>query len=379
MDGLLYSKGSFIYLLLLLSRNVYEFHSTPIGGHAGIHRTYIRLATNFFWKSMRADVHKFVLHCVACQQIKSPNVPSYGLLQPLNIPEQVLEDLSLDFITHLPTSHSFSVILVVVHRSPFEVVIGRLPPNIPAYCRGSTKLEALDQDLGTIDELLHNLKENLVSVKARMKAKSDAHRTDLHFQEGDWALLKLQPYRQVTVGHKPNHKPGKKFFGPFQILNKVGLVAYKLKLPEGSQIHPVFHISVLKPFHGDPRSVVVPLELPLISINSRPVIEPVAILNERQILHQGKWIKQSLVQWKQLPLEETSWEDADEFHLLFPSIHLEDKVVFNGGGNDTLLNRVDGESFEWWRNLGIQKCAPGNKVSADSQLFAAESSSAHQE
>ncbi|XP_077215880.1 uncharacterized protein LOC143850523 [Tasmannia lanceolata] len=114
------------------------------------------------------------------------------------------------------------------------------------------------------------------------------------------------------------------------ILKKVGLVAYKLKLPEGSQIHPVFHISVLKAFHGNRRSVEVPLELPLISIDNRPVIEPLAILNERRILCQGKWVKQWLVQWKQLPLEETSWEDADEFHLLFLALHLEDKWLLMG-------------------------------------------------
>jgi len=65
---------------------------------------------------------------------------------------------------------------------------------------------------------------------------------------GEQVLLKLQPYAQSSAANRPYPKLAYKFFGPFEILEKVGCAAYKLALPSDSQIHNVFHVSQLKPF-----------------------------------------------------------------------------------------------------------------------------------
>lgn len=100
----------------LIDQVLYEFHASPIGGHAGIARTIARISSQLFLPSLRKDVKAFVDKCVVCQQAKTMNTAPAGLLQPLPIPSQVWEDVSMDFITGFPVSFGFTVILVVVDR-----------------------------------------------------------------------------------------------------------------------------------------------------------------------------------------------------------------------------------------------------------------------
>lgn len=58
--------------------------------------------------------------------------------------------------------------------------------------------------------------------------------------------LKLQPYRHTSLSIHKSLKLHSKYYGPFRILERIGKVAYKLLLPEGCQLHPVFHVSQLK-------------------------------------------------------------------------------------------------------------------------------------
>jgi len=65
---------------------------------------------------------------------------------------------------------------------------------------------------------------------------------------GDMVYLQLQPYIQTSVHRRSNNKLSFKFFefGPYEIMEKLRSVAYKLKLPSTSTIHLVFHVSQLK-------------------------------------------------------------------------------------------------------------------------------------
>lgn len=92
------------------------FHADSIGGHSGIHPTFKRLASFFYWKRMEKDVRAFVRECTICQRFKPELVASPGLLQPLPIPEYVWSELSMDFISGLPKSYAKTTILVVVDR-----------------------------------------------------------------------------------------------------------------------------------------------------------------------------------------------------------------------------------------------------------------------
>ncbi|GMI82095.1 hypothetical protein HRI_001879000 [Hibiscus trionum] len=391
-DPLAYSQYEFHNGLLLLRNRIMvpaetalrslllqEFHNSVVGGHAGVTRTFHRLAANFYWSGMRKDVRRFVADCQVCQRMKSDSLTPAGLLQPLPIPAQVFEDISLDFIVGLPKSNGKEAILVVVDRltkyghffslprhfdsaavahilvhgviklhgiprsivsdrdrlflselwtelarlqgtelcfssayhpqsdgqtealnrclemylrcmtgddpskweqylawaeywyntsfqssagmTPFRALYGRDPPTILTYLEGSSRNTQLAQQLLERDELLRVLKTNLQRAQQRMKLQADKHRRELILSEGSWAFVRLQPYRQVSLRLQKHQKLGPRYFGPYRVLQRIGPVAYKLDLPASTRIHPVFHISQLKPCHGQPQQQITPLPL----------------------------------------------------------------------------------------------------------------------
>jgi len=93
-----------------------KFLTSPLGGHSGFLKTYNRVKTEFFWDGLKSDIQKFVVECLVCQQNKVETFKIPGLLQPLSIPSQCWEEVSMDFITGLPKSEGKSVIMVVVDK-----------------------------------------------------------------------------------------------------------------------------------------------------------------------------------------------------------------------------------------------------------------------
>ena len=132
-----------------------------------------------------------------------------------------------------------------------------------------------------------------------MKQIADKYRTERVFQEGDWVFLKLQPYRQETVAIRKNLTLATKFFGTFQIIAKVGAVAYKLKLLEGARIHPVFHISLLKKKVGVMQSEEP--TLPEMNATDQCLLKPEKVPRRRVIMRNTQPIIQYLVKWSDLP------------------------------------------------------------------------------
>lgn len=115
--------------------------------------------------------------------------------------------------------------------TPFQALYSRLPPEIPNYADGLSRVNEVDQSLLTRDEVLQQLKTNLTVASARMKQAADKKRREVEFQTGDLVLLKLHPYRQHSVFKRAHQKLANRFYGPFRIEQKLGNVAYRLCLP----------------------------------------------------------------------------------------------------------------------------------------------------
>lgn len=160
-----------------------------------------------------------------------------------------------------------------------------------------------------------------------MKRHVDAKREDVTFEEGQWVYVKLKPGRQISVAAPRHPKLSKRFFGPFQVVERIGRVAYRLQLPPESRIHPVFHSSLLRAHYGDPPAHGG--DWPLQTQDQQPLRKPLCFLSSRldsTTTPPTRWV---LTQWEGEPPEDTTWELWDELRDVY---HLEDKVDFWGGG-----------------------------------------------
>lgn len=214
--------------------------------------------------------------------------------------------------------------------TPFEATYGKPPTSIPQYLMGSSQVEAVDNFLSSRQDMLTTLKTRLLKAQNAMKSQADDKRHDVSYHIGDWVYVKLRPYRQTSVSLANYNKLSKRFYGPFQISEKIGVVSYHLDLPPTSKIHNVFHYSLLKPHQGPLVHVIDPL--PPNSYDKHPLIKPLAILDSKWDNATSPPTLLVLVQWCGLAPEDTTWEKWDDLQLMF---HLEDKVSLPAVGDDS--------------------------------------------
>ncbi|XP_070043988.1 uncharacterized protein, partial [Nicotiana tomentosiformis] len=153
--------------------------------------------------------------------------------------------------------------------------------------------------------------------QSRQKSYADRKVRDLAFMVGERVLLRVSPMKGVMrFGKKGKLSP--RFIGPFEILRRVGEVAYKLALtPNLAGVHPVFHVSMLRKYHSDPTHV---LDFSSVQLDKdlSYVEEPVAILDRQVRKLRSKNIASVKVQWRGHPVEETTWETEQDMRSQYP-------------------------------------------------------------
>lgn len=109
-----------------------------------------------------------------------------------------------------------------IKTTPFCIVYGRDPPTLLAYGDRRTTNDTLDQQLVERDRVLATLKEQLERAQERMKLYADRNRREVQFEVGEEVFLKLRPYRQRSLAQRRNEKLAPKYFGSYEIIERVG-------------------------------------------------------------------------------------------------------------------------------------------------------------
>lgn len=221
------------------------------------------------------------------------------------------------------------------------------------------------------DLVITQLKANFMKAQQRMKHQADKERREWKLEVGELVLVELQPYRQQYVALRKDNKLSMRYYGPFAALEKIGEVAYRLQLPTTAKIHPVFHISELKPFKGDSQELYLPM--PLSTTENGPIIQPTAVLDGRIIILGAHQIPQVLSQMED-DIPETTWENYKDMQLKYPLFNLEDKIdfIWEGiivkltagvrGRNDDSANFVATNSTDVGVRRGRRVRAPNSRL-----------------
>ncbi|GJW13745.1 putative reverse transcriptase domain-containing protein [Tanacetum coccineum] len=322
---------------------MHESHKSKYSIHPGSDKMYQDLKKLYWWPNIKAEIATYVSKCLTCAKVKAEcQKPSGLLVQPV-IPVCKWENITMDFVTKLPkTSTGQDAIWVIVDQLTKSAYF--LPMKETNSMEKLTRQYLKETDgqsertIQTLEDMPRAcvidfvkgwdrylpfggvfLQQQLPYEYQSCTSYADRRRKPLEFQAGDKVMLKLSPWKGVIrFGKRGKLNP--RYIRPFKILAKVGIVSYRLELPEQlSHVHSTFHVSNLKKcFSNEP--LAIPLDEIQIDDKLNFIKEPVEIM-DREV----KRLKQSRipivkVHWNSRRGPEFTWEREDQMKKKYPHL-----------------------------------------------------------
>ncbi|KAA0067894.1 ty3-gypsy retrotransposon protein [Cucumis melo var. makuwa] len=166
---------------------------------------------------------------------------------------------------------------------------------------------------------IQKIRAPMLTAQSRQKSYADERCKDLKFNVGDMVFLKVAPMKSVLRFEKKG-KRNPRFVGSFEILERIGPVAYRLALPPAfSTVHDVFHVSMVRKYVVDPTHVVdfEPLQ---INENLSYEEQPVEISTREVKMPRNRGIALVKVLWRNHRVEEATWEREDDMRVQYPEL-----------------------------------------------------------
>ncbi|KAL0536617.1 hypothetical protein IC582_025574 [Cucumis melo] len=206
-----------------------------------------------------------------------------------------------------------------IGMAPFEALYGKCCRSPVCWDEVGEQRLMGPELVQSTNEAIQKIRSRMHTAQSRQKSYADVRRKDLEFEVGDKVFLKVAPMRGVLRFEKRG-KLSPRFVGPFEILERIGPVAYRLALPPSlSTVHDVFHVSMLRKYVPDPSHVVdyEPLE---IDENLSYVEQPVEMLAREVKTLRNKEIPLVKVLWRNHRVEEDTWEREDDMRSRYPEL-----------------------------------------------------------
>ncbi|KAL0556312.1 hypothetical protein IC582_004825 [Cucumis melo] len=242
---------------------------------------------------------------------------------------QVLEDMlracalefpgSWDSHLHLMEFAYNNSYQATIGMAPFEALYGKCCRS--PVCWGEVGEQRLmgPELVQSTNEAIQKIRSRMHTAQSRQKSYVDVRRKDLEFEVGDKVFLKVAPMRGV-LRFERRGKLSPRFVGPFEILERIGPVAYRLALPPSlSTVHDVFNVSMLRKYVPDPSHVVdyEPLE---IDENLSYTEQLVKVLAREVKTLRNKEIPLVKILWQNHRVEEATWEREDDMRSRYPEL-----------------------------------------------------------
>ncbi|GKB68502.1 retrotransposon protein, putative, ty3-gypsy subclass [Tanacetum coccineum] len=302
-----------------------EVHSSPFSIHLGSTKMHRDLKQNFWWNGIRVSLHDFGK---VCRMLGERDL---SLVLQTKRTIQTLEDMLRSCALEWTGNWDEYLCLVEfaynngwhesIKGAPFELLYGRKCRAPICWNKVRERVIEGPELVEVTNEKVAIAKKKLKEARSRQKSYVDRHRRALEFKPGDRVFLKVSTCRGVRhFGLKGKLSP--RFIGPFEILDRVGEVSYRLALPpQLSHVHNVFHVSLLRGYNYHPYHVV---QYPFDKIREDLSFaeEPEAILDRQERVMRKKTIHLVKVLWKNHPEREATWENEEMMRTDYPHFFL---------------------------------------------------------
>lgn len=220
-----------------------------------------------------------------------------------------------------------------IGMAPFEALYGRRCRTPLCWYQDGEHHFVGPELVQQTTEKVKRIQENMKIAQSRQKSYADKRRRPLEFEKGDHVFLRVTPTTGVGRAIK-SKKLTPKFIGPYEILRRIGPVAYQIALPPIlSNIHNVFHVSQLRKYTHDPTHIIEP-DAVQIREDLTYETQPVRVDDQRTKQLRGKDIHLVKVVWSDT-MGDTTWELEDKMREQYPNLFIgkrnfEDEIFLVG-------------------------------------------------